>query len=57
MPVRLSTNSSPSSESSSPARQPSSVDRVSRRVTRHMTRIASVPKNAEAVRQPNEVSP
>ena len=57
MPVLLSTNSRPSSESSSPAVQPSSVDRVSRRATRHMTRIASVPKIAGAKRQPSEVSP
>ena len=57
MPVLLSTNSRPSSESSSPAVQPSSVDRVSRRATRHMTRIASVPMSAGATRQPSEVSP
>ena len=57
MPVRLSTNSSPSSESSSPARQPSSVDRVIRRATRHMSRIASVPNSAGTTRQPSELSP
>ncbi len=57
MPVLLSTNSRPSSDSSSPAVQPSSVDRVSRRATRHITRIASVPKSAGAKRQPSVVSP
>ena len=57
MPVRLSTNSRPSSDSSSPAVQPSRVDRVRRRATRHMTRMASVPNTAEANRQPRVVRP
>ncbi len=50
MPVRLSTNSMPSSDSSRPAMQPSSVERVSRRAIRHMSRIASEPKTAEVTR-------
>jgi hypothetical protein len=57
MPVRLSTNSRPSSDSSSPATQPSSVDLVRRRATRHMTRIASEPMKAGATRHPTEFSP
>jgi hypothetical protein len=57
MPVRLSTNSRPSRDSSSPARQPSRVDRVSRRATRHMMRIATVPNTAGATRQPTEFRP
>ena len=57
MPVLLSTNSRPSSDSSSPATQPSSVDLVSRRATRHMTSTASVPNSAGATRQPSGVSP
>ena len=57
MPVRLSTNSRPSRDISSPARQPSRVDLVIRRAMRHMTRIASEPKNALATRQPSGFRP
>ena len=57
MPVRLRTNSRPSSDSSRPATQPSRVDRVIRRATRHMTRTASDPNSAGATRQPSGVSP
>ena len=57
IPVRDSTNSSPSSDISSPAMQPSSVDRVIRRAIRQISKIASDPNTALANRQPNEFSP
>ena len=57
IPVRDSTNSSPSSAISSPATQPSSVDRVSRRAIRQISKIASDPNTALKNRQPNEFSP
>ena len=57
IPVRDSTNSSPSSAISSPATQPSSVDRVIRRAIRHISKMASDPNTALANRQPNEFSP
>ena len=57
IPVRDSTNSSPSSDISSPAMQPSSVDLVIRRAIRQISKMASEPKTALANRQPNEFSP
>ena len=57
IPVRDSTNSSPSSAISSPATQPSRVDRVIRRAIRHISKIASDPNTAEENRQPKEFSP
>ncbi len=57
IPVRDSTNSSPSKVISSPARQPSRVDRVRRRAIRHISKMASDPNRALANRQPNEFSP
>ncbi len=57
IPVRDSTNSSPSSDISSPAMQPSSVDLVIRRAIRHISRMASEPNTALANRQPKEFSP
>ena len=57
IPVRDSTNSSPSSDISSPARQPSRVDRVIRRAIRHISKMASDPNTALANRQPKEFSP
>jgi len=57
MPVLDSTNSRPSRAISSPARQPSSVDRVSRRAIRHISKMASDPNTALENRQPNEFSP
>ena len=57
IPVRDSTNSSPSSDISRPAMQPSSVDLVIRRAMRHISRMASEPNTAVANRQPKEFSP
>ena len=57
IPLRDSTNSSPSSDISSPARQPSSVERVIRRAIRQISRMASEPNTALANRQPKEFSP
>ena len=57
IPVRLSTNSRPSSDISTPAMQPSSVDLVIRRAIRQTSRMATVPKTALENRQPNEFSP
>ena len=57
IPVRLSTNSRPSSDISSPAMQPSSVDLVIRRAIRQTSRMATVPKTALENRQPNGFSP
>ena len=57
MPLRESTNSSPSSDISSPATQPSSVERVIRRAIRQISRMASEPNTALANRQPKEFSP
>ena len=57
IPVRDSTNSSPSSDISSPATQPSSVDRVIRRAIRQISKMASDPNTALANRQPNGFSP
>ncbi len=57
MPLRDSTNSSPSSDISSPATQPSSVERVIRRAIRQISRMASEPNTALANRHPKEFSP
>ena len=57
IPLRDSTNSSPSSDISSPATQPSSVERVIRRAIRQISRMASEPNTALANRQPKEFSP
>jgi hypothetical protein len=57
IPVRDSTNSRPSRDISSPAMQPSSVDLVSRRAIRHISRMASEPNTALANRQPNGFRP
>ena len=57
IPLRDSTNSSPSSDISSPAMQPSRVDLVIRRAIRQISRMASEPNTALANRQPKEFSP
>ena len=57
MPLRDSTNSSPSRDIRIPATQPSSVERVIRRAIRQISRMASEPNTALANRQPKEFSP
>ena len=54
---RESTKCRPSKHSSSPATQPSSVEPVSRRASRHITRTISEPTTAEAIRQPKGSMP
>ena len=52
MPTRADTWLTPSAISRTPARAPSSVERVRRRATRTIARIAIVPASADAARQP-----
>ncbi len=55
--IRDMTKCSPSRVSSTPAIQPSTVEPVSRRTSLHITRIISVPVNAEEKRHPSGFMP